>query len=154
MSHVLLHAVLAWLWTALTERYTASNFLLGAVLAHMALRLARGRGGTVRKAGLALRFLLYFAKEVLLSALRISRDVFLPRQRIRPAIVEVPLDVRTDGEITLLAIVITLTPGTLALDVSPERRRMLVHAMFGEDPDRVRRDIKRGFERRILELAA
>lgn len=154
MSLVLWHAVLAWLWTALTERLTASNFLVGVVAAHLALRLARGRGALVRKTALALGFLVFFAKEVLMSALRVSRDVFLPRRRMRPAIVEVPLDVRGDGAITLLAIVITLTPGTLALDVSPDRRRMLVHAMFGADAERVRREIKVGFERRILELSA
>ena len=154
MSLVLWHAALGWLWTALTERYTASNFVLGLVLANLALRLGRGRHARVRRTGLALRFLLFFAKEVVVGAVRVAQEVLRPRPRMRPAILEVPLDVRTDGQITLLAILITLTPGTVALDVSPDRRTLLVHAMFAADVEQVRRDIKVGFERPILELAA
>jgi multicomponent Na+:H+ antiporter subunit E len=154
MTLVLWHALLGWLWTALTERYTASNFVLGLVLANVTLRFGRGRRSPIRRTGLALRFLAFFVKEVLVSALRVAQEVVRRRPRMRPAIVGVPLDVETDGQITLLAILITLTPGTLALDVSPDRRTLLVHAMFAADTDRVRRDIKMGFERRILELAA
>lgn len=153
MTVVFWHAILGWLWTALTERFTASNFVLGVVLAHLALRFSRGRRASIRKTGPALRFAAFFAREVLVSAVRVAADVLSPRPHMRPAVIHVPLDVRTDGQITLLAILITLTPGTLALDVSPDRRSLIVHAMFAADADRVRRDIKRGFERRILELA-
>jgi multicomponent Na+:H+ antiporter subunit E len=153
MILVLWHLLLGWLWTALTERFTASNFVLGLVLAHLALLLSRVERAPIRKTGLALRFLAFFAKEVVVSALRVAHDVLTPRSRMCPAIVGVPLDVRTDGQITFLAILVTLTPGTLALDVSPDRRTLIVHAMFAADADRVRRDIKAGFERRILELA-
>ncbi len=153
MTLVLWHALLAWIWTALTERYTAGNLVLGLVLAHVALRLSTTERARVRKTGPALRFAAYFFKEVFVSALRVARDVLTPRPRMRPAIVAVPLDVRTEGQITLLAILITLTPGTLALDVSTDRRTLLVHAMFAADADRVRHEIKHGFERRILELA-
>jgi multicomponent Na+:H+ antiporter subunit E len=154
MTLVLWHGLLAWLWTALTERYTASNFLLGVVVANLVLRFGRGRSARIRRTGLALRFVLFFAKEVVVSALRVALEVVRPRPRMRPAIVRVPLDVETDGQITLLAILITLTPGTLALDVSPDRGTLLVHAMFAGDAEQVRHDIKHGFERRILELAA
>jgi multicomponent Na+:H+ antiporter subunit E len=153
VRNVAWHALLAWIWTALTEEYTAANLVLGLVLAHLALRFSSGGRAPFRKAGRALRFAAFFFQELFVSALRVSRDVLSPR-RMRPAIVAVPLDVRTDGQITLLAILITLTPGTLALDVSPDRRTLLVHAMFAADADRVRDEIKRGFERRILELAA
>jgi multicomponent Na+:H+ antiporter subunit E len=153
MTLVAWHALLALLWTALTERLTASNFALGLVVAHLALRVGAGRRASMRKVGLALRLAAFFAREVIVSALRVARDVLAPRPRMRPAVVGVPLDVRTDGEITLLAVLVTLTPGTLALDVTPDRRTLVVHAMFASDLEQVRRDIKTGFERRILELA-
>jgi multicomponent Na+:H+ antiporter subunit E len=152
MTLVAWHALLALLWAALTERLTASNFALGLVVAHLALR-AGGRRASMRKVGLALRLAAFFAREVIVSALRVARDVLAPRPRMRPAVVGVPLDVRTDGQITLLAVLVTLTPGTLALDVTPDRRTLVVHAMFASDLEQVRRDIKTGFERRILELA-
>ena len=88
----------------------------------------------------------------MLSSLRVARDVISPRPRFRPGIVGVPLDAETDGEITLLACLITLTPGTLSLDVSEDRKTLFVHSMWIGDPDGFRREIKDGFERRVLEL--
>ena len=68
------------------------------------------------------------------------------------AIVAVPLDVETDGEITLLANLISLTPGSLCLDVSEDRKTLYVHVMFLDDVEECRRELKEGFERRVLEL--
>jgi multicomponent Na+:H+ antiporter subunit E len=66
--------------------------------------------------------------------------------------VAVPLDAKTDLEIAVLANLITLTPGSLSVDVSDDRRTLYVHAMFVSDPDQVRTEIKRRFERWILAL--
>lgn len=75
------------------------------------------------------------------------------RQNISPAIVAVPLDVEGDFSVTLLANVISLTPGTLTLDVSDDKRVLYIHSMYGgDDPDAVRREIKSGLERRVLEV--
>jgi multicomponent Na+:H+ antiporter subunit E len=73
---------------------------------------------------------------------------------MRPGIIAIPLDARTDLEITLLANLITLTPGTLSLDVSADRRVLYVHVMYidNDDIEAVRRSIKDGFERRVLEV--
>ena len=69
------------------------------------------------------------------SAVRVARDVLSPRLRVRPGVVAVPLDARTDLEITLFANLVSLTPGTLSLDVSPDRRTLYVHAMDLPDGD-------------------
>jgi multicomponent Na+:H+ antiporter subunit E len=69
-----------------------------------------------------------------------------------PGIVAVPLDLETDLQITLLATCITLTPGTLSLHVSEDRRTLYVHAMYIDDPDQLVREIKQGFEQRIREI--
>jgi multicomponent Na+:H+ antiporter subunit E len=58
----------------------------------------------------------------------------------------------SDNEITMLSNLLTLTPGTLSLDVSADRKVLYVHAMYIDDVDEVRRKIKEGFERRILEV--
>jgi multicomponent Na+:H+ antiporter subunit E len=73
---------------------------------------------------------------------------------MRPGVVAIPLDVQTDAEITLLANLITLTPGTLSLDVSTDRRVLYIHVMYidNDDVEAVRRKIKEGFERRVLEV--
>lgn len=71
-----------------------------------------------------------------------------------PGVVAIPLDARTDAEITLLANLITLTPGSVTLDLSEDRRVLYVHAMYidGGDVEAYRRSIKEGLERRVLEL--
>lgn len=93
--------------------------------------------------------LMYLVAQVIASSLRVAWDVVTPRARRRPGIVMVPLDLKTDQQITFLALLVTLTPGTLSLDVSTDRRSLYVHSMFASDPDRVRHTVKRGFERRI-----
>ena len=71
-----------------------------------------------------------------------------------PGVVAIPLDARTNVEITLLANLITLTPGSVSLDLSEDRRVLYVHAMYidGGDVEAYRRSIKEGLERRVLEL--
>ncbi len=73
---------------------------------------------------------------------------------ICPGVVAIPLDVTTDIEITLLACLITLTPGSVSLDLSQDRRTLFVHAMYidNQDVEAYRRSVKDGLERRILEL--
>jgi multicomponent Na+:H+ antiporter subunit E len=68
--------------------------------------------------------------------------------------VAVPLDVKTNLEITVLSSLISLTPGTLSLDVSEDRSHLFVHAMYipHGDADRLRNEIKMGFERRVLKI--
>ena len=82
------------------------------------------------------------------------RAPLAPASYVCPGVVAVPLDARTDLEITLLANLITLTPGSVSLDLSEDRRVLYVHAMYidGGDVEAYRRSIKEGLERRVLEL--
>jgi multicomponent Na+:H+ antiporter subunit E len=91
---------------------------------------------------------------LVLANLRVAYDVLTPGYRMRPGVIAIPLDARTDAEITLLANLITLTPGTLSLDVSSDRSVLYIHIMYIDNDDlaEVRRRIKTGFERRVLEV--
>lgn len=82
------------------------------------------------------------------------RAPLAPASYVCPGVVAIPLDARTDVEITLLANLITLTPGSLSLDLSEDRRVLYVHAMYidGGDVEAYRRSVKEGLERRVLEL--
>ena len=141
-------------WVALTGSYTVANALLGLVLSLVASSFAREQH---RRAEIALRPLrifqlaLRFFYELVLSGLRVAKLVLTPRMELKPGIFAYPLKVDRNFEITLLANLITLTPGTLSVDVSADRRTLFVHAIDCSDPDQTRRDIANGFERRILE---
>jgi multicomponent Na+:H+ antiporter subunit E len=106
----------------------------------------------IRFSFLLVEFIIYFIWELVISNMRVTRDVLRPVSRLRPGIVAMPLDLRSDGAITLLANVIALTPGTIALDVSADRKFMYIHAIQLEDKERVLRSLKGGLERRVREL--
>jgi multicomponent Na+:H+ antiporter subunit E len=71
---------------------------------------------------------------------------------LKPGVIAVPLDAKSDSEITLLSVLVTLTPGTLSIDVSADRRFLYVHTLFIDDLEEARRSIKTGIERRLLEV--
>jgi multicomponent Na+:H+ antiporter subunit E len=93
-----------------------------------------------------------FARELILSGLRVAWLAVQPKLRIRPAIIAHPLTLTTDAQITLLANMITLTPGTLSVDVSADRRFLYIHAIDIESKDALIGDIAAGFETKILEV--
>lgn len=149
------NVLLALVWTAATAQFTFGNLFVGYLLGYLTLWFLQpvtGPSRYFRKVAQSLGFSLFFLRELVRANLRVAYDVITPTYHMRPGIVAVPLDAETDFEIMLLANLITLTPGSLSLHLSDDRRVLFVHAMFIENPDQLRRDIKEGFERRLLEL--
>ncbi|HMO51408.1 MAG TPA: Na+/H+ antiporter subunit E [Kiritimatiellia bacterium] len=147
--------VLAFLWALLTGEISLGNLFAGFVLGYVILGLlfgAREKSSYFLKVGQVIRFVVLFLKEMVVSSARVAYDVITPTYYMRPGVVAIPLDAKTDAEIALLANVITLTPGTLSLDVSEDRRTLYIHAMFVHDPDALRREIKEGLEKQLLEV--
>ena len=99
-----------------------------------------------------LSLLLLFIRELLMSAVKVAWLVVQPRLNIRPAIIAYPLTVTTDLQITLLANMITLTPGTLSVDVSADRKTLYVHAIDMDSKEDLIGSIAASFERKILEV--
>jgi multicomponent Na+:H+ antiporter subunit E len=157
MKTFLLNLLLALAWVFLTGQFTLANFVIGFAAGYFILWLARERAepeaaAYFYKAPKTLGLLAFFTWELIKANLRVAYDVISPRQHMRPGVVAIPLDVQSDLEITLLANLITLTPGTLSLDVSTDRAVLYVHSMYIDDVADFRRHIKEGFERRIWEV--
>ena len=153
---LLLNLLLSIAWVALTGQYEAGNFAVGFILGFLVLRLTQHSPAAVRyvfQLRLLLFFIGFFLKELVLSSWRVVLLVLSPQMKMHPAVVASPLDVTSDAAITLLGNLITLTPGTLTLDVSTDLSTMYVHAMNVEDVEAFRAGIKNGFEKRIVELA-
>jgi multicomponent Na+:H+ antiporter subunit E len=152
----LLIVLLALAWVALTGQFTLANLGIGLALAYLMFWLMQRTTGPLHYFEVARRlpgFVLFFVSELIKASLEVTYSVIRPHQALRPGVIAVPLDARTDSEITLLANLITLTPGTLTLDVSTDRRVLYVHVMNIDDADSFRQGIKDGFERRLLEVA-
>lgn len=105
-----------------------------------------------RKAILLVEFAAYFVWQLILANVRMAYDMIRPANQLRPGVIAVPLDVESDWEITVLSNLITLTPGTMTLDLSSDRKVLYVHAMDASDIQHARNEIKQGFERRVKEL--
>lgn len=106
----------------------------------------------LRKIPAVIGFACFYVKELFLSNLRVAYDAITPTMHARPGMIALPTDARTGWELLLLANLITMTPGTLSVDVSTDRKVIYIHAMYIDDPDKIRSEIKQNLERRILEL--
>jgi multicomponent Na+:H+ antiporter subunit E len=151
----LLNIFLAIGFSAVLGKFSLSGFMSGFIVGYFALWLTKPLYGDVRYFRLLPRVLIlvgYFIKELFVSNLRVLWDVITPTHISRPGIVGVPLDAQTDLEILLVANLVSLTPGTLSIDVSTDRKTLFVHVMFLEDVEEVRRSIKNGLEKRVLEV--
>lgn len=141
-------------WCALVGAFTpaslAAGFVAGFVALSVVAPLFEETGYFARALGVT-QLAVYFFWELSVSSAQVAWDVLTPIHRSRPAIVAVPLDLKHPMQITLLANLISLTPGSLSLDVSPDQKTLYVHAMFVEDPDEFRANVKEGFERRVRE---
>jgi multicomponent Na+:H+ antiporter subunit E len=156
MQLFICNILISLLWTLLTGKVTLWNMVIGYFLGYFSLMLLNPVSGTqatyFKKTLQFIRFSLFFTKELIACSYRVAVDVIKPLPHMRPGVIGIPLDCETDLEITMLANVITLTPGTLSLDVSEDRKTLYIHAMYVINADDLRKEIKDGLERRLLEL--
>jgi multicomponent Na+:H+ antiporter subunit E len=150
-----MNIMLSLIWVALTGALSVVNFLFGFALSFLIIWII-STSKTNRKYFKVIpnivSFVFYFLYELIKANIQVAYDVITPTFYMKPGIVCVPLDVKTDLEITLLANIISLTPGTLSLDVSNDKKVLYVHAMYINDKEEFIKDIKNGFERRLLEI--
>lgn len=150
-----LPALVIWLtlvWALLWGDFGLANLLAGLAIAAFVVLVARPTG--VRGIQLtsfhplsALVFIGYFLVQLVKSSLEVAWEVITPRPRRRRAIISVPMHVETDGLVTLVGNAITLTPGTLTIDVrrpnADDPPVLYVHALHFSDVDELRRQVLR-----------
>jgi multicomponent Na+:H+ antiporter subunit E len=154
MNLYLTNILMALAWAAVTGSFSLVNLVFGFALGAVALSLIReqlGSMGYFSRARRVISLMVMFVYELVLSSVRVAIMVLNPKMELKPGIFAYPLKVDRDFEITLLANLITLTPGTLSVDVSDDRRTLYIHTVDCTDPDSLREDIADGFERKILE---
>ncbi|VGO22515.1 Na+/H+ antiporter subunit E [Pontiella sulfatireligans] len=157
MQLFVVNVLISMLWALLTGKVSVGSLTLGFVLGYFALTLLypaeeEKKNSYFQKTMQVVRFALFFTKELVVSSWRVAIDVIKPLPLMRPGVIGIPIDAETDLEITMLANIISLTPGTLSLDVSKDRKTLYIHAMYVANPDDLRKEIKDGLERRLLEL--
>jgi multicomponent Na+:H+ antiporter subunit E len=156
MSIFLGIVILPFIWMALIGQFSLANFVMGFFLSVGSLWIVNLPGETpllsyVVRLYRFVGLLVFFVKELVIANLRVALEVLTKGYQMQPAIIAIPLDTRSEFSITVLANLITLTPGTLSLDVSPGKDTLYIHAMYVDDVDAFRQDIKARFEKRVME---
>jgi len=155
MAVILINVILAVAWAAMTGQFALINLAFGFVLSGLILAMIREEAGSVshfRRLARSILLAITFVYELIKSSVNVAVIVLSPSRNLQPAIIAYPLDVTSDPEITLLANMITLTPGTLSVDVSDDRKTLYVHAIDAPDIDAIIADTKSTFERQIMRV--
>lgn len=154
---LLLHFVLALIWAAINGSMTLSTLLVGFVLGYLVILLFEPLLRGEERYGLRffhwIGLVLWLIKSLVTSSVKVAVDVLSPStRRIEPGIIAVPLDLKTDFGITLMANLISLTPGTLSIDVSPDKKKLYIHNMYITDRnvEKVTEEIYQDVQERVM----
>lgn len=143
------------LWLILASTYSMGSLVMGATVATLVplwtVRFWPDRP-ILRKPLKALGFFFLVCRDIVAANLVVARQVLGPLDRIRPGFVEVPLDLADPFVATILGGIVTLTPGTVSIDIDMERRILHVHALDVPDPDALIAEIKSRYERPLKEM--
>lgn len=138
-------------WLMLTMEWTLANVMLGVVAALLSIAVSQ-QTNMARRAYRLVWLSLYFIGEVLIANARLCVAILRPRLQLQPAIVSIPVAELTRQELVALATFVTLTPGTLSIDVSADASTLYIHTFNLGDAQQFRREVKQNIQRRIQEV--
>ena len=154
-TQFLMNLLLTIVWVFLTGSMAFGNFLFGFLVSFFVLWLI-SRHEENRKYFVIIPriigFFFFFLYELIKANIEVAMDVITPKFYMKPGIIQYPLDAESSAEISLLANLISLTPGTLSLDVSDDKKVLYIHAMYINDKEEFIQEIKNGFEKRLLAI--
>ena len=153
---ILLNLALAFLWMFIKVSYDPVSFirgyLFGLLIIFVLRRFFNSRFYLYRVWSMISLVLLFF-KELVLSNWSVVKLVIRPKLNIRPGIFAYETNLTEDWQITILSNLITLTPGTLVLDVSDDNKILYIHTIDIDDVDDAVSSIKDSFEKAIMEVS-
>ncbi|WP_164216255.1 Na+/H+ antiporter subunit E [Virgibacillus sp. YIM 98842] len=152
---ILINILMAVIWMLLQNSYSIVDFLFGyiiGILILFALRRFLVFDFYFRRVWAFIKLTIIFFKELVLANIDMIKIILKPKMDIKPGIVAIPTQLETDLEITLLAALITLTPGTLSMDFSDDSSLIFVHAIDIDSKEDTIRNILDSFEKAILEV--
>lgn len=155
MSNLAANLFLAAIWAIFFGGFTWLSVLSGLVVGYAILWLLQPLFGVessyFKRVWYWLKLVILFLYELIVSSAHVIWDIVTPDHRAKPAIIDMPLDAKTDLGILLVTNLISLTPGTLCIDVSENRKTLKIHAMFAEDPEAVCDALKSGMEKWVID---
>jgi len=157
LKQVTYSAMLALIWCLFHNSFDLNTFLVGFILALIILFLLRRSFFEqlfLVRVYLTAKLVAKFLIEVVKANLAVLRIIYRPKLDLEPGIIEYPLRVKTDFRIALLANMITLTPGTLSVDVSPDKKYLYIHCLHIDEIEKSKKGIRKNLEDPILAISA
>ena len=154
---VLLNLVIGLVWMLLHDRWDAQTFSVGCLIGFFIIFMMRRFFPTPfygRKLWALVKLTYLFILELILSTFVVVRQVIRPKLNIEPGIFKVETKLKSEWEITLLSVLITLTPGSVVMEVAPEDGRLYIHAMDANEFKTSIMKSKTVFENAILEVTS
>ena len=153
---LLLNFFLAFLWMFLAGSFTSSSFIIGFFLGMLVIfamrRFFQSRFYMSRIIAIA-KLTILFTWELLKANWEVFTIVLRPKINITPGIFKYDTALKSKWEVTLLSLLITLTPGTLVVDVSDDNQSLYIHALHITDVQNLVSSIRDGFEKAITEVS-
>ncbi|MHA6252849.1 Na+/H+ antiporter subunit E [Oceanobacillus sp. CAU 1775] len=151
----LINLLIAILWMFLNSSFTVGSFIFGYLIGIFLLFVLRyffEFDFYMRRVWAFIKLCILFAVELTKANVDMVRVVMRPKLNHKPGIIAVETRLKTELEISLLAALISLTPGTIAMDFSDDNKTLYIHAIDVDDEEEFRDDIQNSFERAILEV--
>lgn len=152
----MLSLALLVLWLLLNRSLSAGNFVLGGVLALAIPLLTAGLRPLpvrVRAPGAVLRLALTVMGDTVQSNIAVARLLLAPGRRRHPSgFVQIPLELRDANALAVLAVIVSIAPGTAWAELSVDRSVLMLHVLEVDDADAIAAQIKRRYERPLMEI--
>ncbi|MBA3980458.1 MAG: Na+/H+ antiporter subunit E [Alcanivorax sp.] len=155
LPHPNLTLFLFIVWVLLMNTLSVGVVLLGALLAWWLPSITRAfwpEVPHVNSGWKLFRFMLLVLGDIVHANMVAFRLILGPTRKLHPAWIEMPIDLDDPFAVTVLASTISLTPGTVTVEVGRGHHKLLIHALNAEDPDALVAHLKARYETRIKEI--
>lgn len=157
IKHLLLNILLSLVWVALTGHLNYVNFVFGFVMGFFILWILARSGAISDKQYFfrvpkILLFILFFFYDMIRANIDVAKEILMPKHKMSPGIVAFEHRLKTDFEITMLANVIALTPGTMVLKISDDRKYIYIHSLYLKDKEKFIERLRNGLESKLIEI--
>jgi len=155
LPHPLLSLFMWAQWLLLANEISGGHLVLGALLAWLipyATQSFWPQAMTLHKPWVAIKFTVRVLGDIILANLVVAKLILGSPKKLKPAFITLPLELEQDFAITLLASTISLTPGTVSADLTPDGRYLIVHTLHTDDPAATLATIKERYEAPLKEI--
>ncbi|MBM7580527.1 Na+/H+ antiporter subunit E [Jeotgalibacillus terrae] len=153
---ILLNFFLAFLWMFLSSSFSVSSFIIGyflGIVVIFAMRRFFQSRLYIYRIWAIIKLTLLFSYELIKANIEVLVIVLRPKMNLEPGIFKYDTKLEHGWEVTLLSLLITLTPGTLVVDVSDDNGTLYIHALNASDIKGNVTSIREGFEKAIMEVS-